>query len=135
MPLRRIGPILLADDDEATLVGLSEFLTELGYQVVAVRNGQEAMNLLVDGLKPSLLMIDLAMPQVEGAELLKYVQADPELRLVPVLVVTGAPDRIGHAVADAIVTKPVNLAALLGDVQRLTSRRKRKIDSQSAPVR
>jgi CheY-like chemotaxis protein len=122
--LRRLGPILLADDDEATLVGLSEFLTELGYRVVSVRNGQEAMNLLVDGFKPSLLMIDLAMPHVGGAELLKYVQSDPELRLVPVLVVTGAPDRIGHAVADAIIAKPVNLAALLGDVQRLTTRRR-----------
>jgi len=135
MPLRRIGPILVADDDEATLVGLSEFLTELGYRVIPVRNGQEAMNLLVDGLKPSLLMIDLAMPQVEGAELLKYVQSDPELRLVPVLIVTAAPDRIGHAVADGIITKPVNLAALLGDVQRLTSGRGRRVDSQAAPVR
>ena len=122
----RDGPILLADDDSATLDGLTEFLVEFGYRVVPARNGQEAMNLLVEGMVPALLIVDLAMPQLGGDELLKYVQSDPELRFVPVLVVTGSPDRLGRTVADAVMEKPINLIELLAHVRRLTSQRTRR---------
>jgi CheY-like chemotaxis protein len=121
VPFRRRGPIVIADDDPATLEGLTEFLTEFGFSVVPLRDGQDAMNLLVGGLVPALLIVDLAMPHLRGDELLKYLQSDPELRFVPVLVVTGAPEQIGHAVADAILPKPVDLVALLSHVRRLTS--------------
>ena len=119
-------PILIADDDAVTLDGLTEFLAEFGYRIAAARNGQEAMNLLTGGLIPSLFIVDLAMPQLGGDELLKYVQSDPELRFVPVLVVTGAPERVGRTVADAVLEKPVNLAVLLSQVQRLTAARSRQ---------
>jgi CheY-like chemotaxis protein len=118
---RRRAPILIADDDPATRDGMAEFLEHFGWPVVSVPDGQEAMNLLVGGLVPSLLIVDLGMPQLRGDELLKYNQSDPELRLVPVLVVTGAPDQVGRTVADAILTKPVDLMALLGHVRRLTA--------------
>lgn len=121
----RRRPILIADDDAVTLDGLTEFLAEFGYPIAPARNGQEAMNLLTGGLVPSLFIVDLAMPQLGGDELLKYVQSDPELRFVPVLVVTGAPERVGRTVADAVLEKPVNLAMLLSQVQRLTTARSR----------
>lgn len=119
-------PILIADDDAVTLDGLTEFLTEFGYRIAPARNGQEAMNLLTGGLIPSLFIVDLAMPQLGGDELLKYVQSDPDLRFIPVLVVTGAPERVGRTVADAVLEKPVNLAVLLSQVQRLTAARSRR---------
>jgi CheY-like chemotaxis protein len=115
------GPILIADDDAATREGLWEFLTGAGYSVVAARDGQEAMDFLLTGVVPSLLLIDLAMPHLAGTELLRYVQSDPELRFVPVLVVTGAPERVGRTVADAIIAKPVNPPDLLEHVHRLTA--------------
>jgi CheY-like chemotaxis protein len=120
MGFLRRAPILIADDDAATREGLTEFLEQFGYTVVPVADGQDAMNRLVGGLAPSLLIVDLDMP-LRGNELLKYVQSDPELRLVPVLVVTGAPEQMGHAVADAILTKPINLVTLLAHVRRLTA--------------
>jgi CheY-like chemotaxis protein len=104
---------------------LTEFLAEFGYRIAPARNGQEAMNLLTGGLVPSLFIVDLAMPQLGGDELLRYVQSDPELRFIPVLVVTGAPERVGRTVADAVLEKPVNLAVLLSQVQRLTAARSR----------
>ena len=134
MFLRRRGPILIADDDPATLDGLTEFLTQLGYEVVPASDGQRAMNLLVEGLNPALLIVDIAMPHLAGDELLKYVQSDPVLRLVPVLVVTGTPDRMGRAVADVVIEKPVNLIVLLAQVRRLigksTKRRRQPEDPQ-----
>jgi CheY-like chemotaxis protein len=130
MRSRRRGPILIADDDAVTLDGLSEFLTQFGYRVVPARDGQQAMNLLVEGLHPSLLIIDLAMPNVCGDELLKYVHTDPDLRLVPVLVVTGAPERLGRTVADAVVQKPVDLISLLAHVKRLTTARSDNVNTE-----
>jgi CheY-like chemotaxis protein len=120
MRLRR-RLILIADDDAATLEGLAEFLDQVGYRIVTSRDGQDVMNLLVGGLHPDLLILDLAMPHLGGEALLKYVQSDPVLRLVPVLVVTGAPEQIGRAAVDVILPKPVDLAALLVHVRRLIS--------------
>jgi CheY-like chemotaxis protein len=114
-------PILIADDDAHTRDGLAEFLTNAGYRVICARDGQEAMNLLVGGLVPMLLVMDIAMPHVAGDDVLKYVHTDPILRSIPVLVVTGAPELAGRAVADAIAAKPVDLAWLLTQVQRLTA--------------
>ena len=122
---KRRDPILVADDDAATLDGLRELLTEFGYKVVTATDGQQAMNLLVGGLVPSLLIVDIGMPNVGGEELLKYVQSDPDLRHIPVLVVTGTPERIGRTVADAIIEKPVNVIALVSHVQKLTTRRRK----------
>jgi DNA-binding response OmpR family regulator len=116
--LRR-GPILVADDEEATREGLREFLSQAGYRVVAARDWQEAMNLLVDGLKPALLILDVSMPSLRGDELLKYVQSDSDLRFVPVLIVTGAPEQCTRTIADHILPKPLNLIALLAHVRRL----------------
>jgi CheY-like chemotaxis protein len=118
---KRRGPILIADDDAATLDGLSEFLTEFGYRVVPARDGQEAMDVLLGGVVPILLVVDIAMPHVAGDGLLRYVQADPVLRFIPVVVVTGTPEHIGRAAADAILAKPVNLSLLLAHVRRLTA--------------
>ena len=119
MLLNRPGPILIVEDDVATLDGLAEFLSQFGYRIVPASDGQQAMNLLVGGLDPGLLIVDIAMPHLAGDELLKYVQSDPSLRLVPVIVITGTPDRLGRAVADVVIEKPVNLITLLADVKRL----------------
>ena len=126
MRWKRRDPILVADDDVATLDGLRELLNEFGYKVVTAADGQEAMNLLLGGLTPSLLIVDIGMPNVAGDELLKYVQSDPDLRQIPVLVVTGSPERIGRAVADAVIEKPVNVITLISHVQRLTSSRRKR---------
>lgn len=133
MRILRRAPILIADDDAATLDGLSEFLGHFGYRVVAARNGQEAMDRLLAGLAPSLLIVDLAMPQLAGEELLKYLQSDPDLRFVPVLVVTGSPERLGKSVADIVMEKPVNLVELLTHVQRLTGGSRRKNAELGSP--
>jgi len=119
---KRRDPILIADDDPATVEGLRELLNEFGYKVVTAPDGQVAMNLLVGGLLPALLIVDIGMPNVAGDELLKYVQEDPYLRHIPVIVITGAPERVGRAVADAVIEKPVNVIVLMAHVNRLTSR-------------
>jgi DNA-binding response OmpR family regulator len=119
-------PILIVDDDANAVEGLRQFLTQAGYAVVCARDGQEAMDLFLARVVPALLIIDLAMPRVAGDELLRYVQTDPVLRVVPVLVVTGAPERAVRVVADAVMAKPVDPARLLAQVRHLTGGDRRK---------
>ena len=128
------GPILIADDDRATREGLAEFLTEFGYEVTAAQNGQEAMDHLLEGLKPSMLIVDLTMPHVGGEDLSRYLQSDPELRHLPVVVVTGSPERLGRPAADAVLEKPVNLIALLNLVKRLTSGHRETPPTRQSPT-
>ena len=119
--MSRRTTILIADDDGATREGLAEFLAQFGYEVTAARNGQEAMDYLLEGLRPSVIILDLTMPQVGGEDLSRYLHSDPELRQLPVVVVTGSPELIGRTVADAVLEKPVNLIALLTLIKRLTA--------------
>lgn len=131
----RRGPILIADDDRATREGLAEFLVQFGYEVASARNGQEAMDRLLEGLKPSMLIVDLTMPQVGGEDLSRYLQSDPELRHLPVVVVTGSPELLGRTAADAVLEKPVNLIALLTLVKRLTSGHREAPPTRQSPTR
>ena len=127
------GPILIADDDRATREGLAEFLVEFGYEVAAAGNGQEALDHLLGGLRPCLLIVDLTMPHVGGEDLSRYLQEDPELRHLPVVVVTGSPELLGRTAADAVLEKPVNLIALLNLVKRLTTGRREPPEDRPPP--
>lgn len=97
--------ILLVDDDSAVREVTAEALRELGYEVLEAGSGGAALDLL-EGLNIDLLIIDLAMPGMSGAELAARVRANwPDL---PTLFVTGFADRsILANVSEAhIVGKP-----------------------------
>ena len=74
------------------------------------------------------------MPQVGGEDLTRYLQSDPELRHLPVVVVTGSPERLGRTAADAVLEKPVNLIALLNLVKRLTSGHRETPPNRQSPT-
>ena len=111
--------ILLLEDDPATREGLCTLLEDAGYTVVPAADGQQAINLLADGLHVDLLLVDLVTPRVSGAQVLRYVQEDPTLREVPVIVTTGIARTDVHVTADVVFEKPYDVLALLQAVQRL----------------
>lgn len=111
--------ILLLEDDAATRDGLCMLLEDAGYTVVPAADGQRAINLLADGLRVDLLLVDLRTPRVSGAQVLRYVQEDPALREVPVIVTTGMTPADVHVTADLVFEKPYDVMALLDAVQRL----------------
>jgi DNA-binding NtrC family response regulator len=78
--------ILIADDEEPILFGLTELIKEEGYQVSAARNGQEAL----DKLKKDdfdLLLADLKMPKLDGLQILEAIKK--ENVLTEVIIITG----------------------------------------------
>lgn len=85
-------PILLVEDDTVDAMTVKRALKELKAMndVVHVANGEEALEYLRDenNEKPCIILLDLNMPKMNGAEFLRIVKADEELRRIPVVVLT-----------------------------------------------
>ena len=88
--------IFLVEDNRADIRLIEEALknSNVPHQVVAVRNGMDAMAFLrqegeyVDAPRPDLILLDLNLPRKDGREVLAEIKADPNLRRIPVVVLT-----------------------------------------------
>lgn len=112
--------ILLAEDDDLVRLVAKEMLTDAGYSVTAVCDGQEAMEEIQRGA-PDLIVSDVRMPRCDGFELLQRVRHAPEFFQVPFVIVSAKADtadqRMGMSLgADDYVTKPYNPDDLLKTV-------------------
>lgn len=113
MPSR--SPILLVEDDLESLLALSELLRDGGYSVVATADGAEAMRHLRED-SPSLVLLDLRMPRMDGWEFSNFKNQDPILSRIPVVLLSGASDLRKHAdelQAAAYLSKPFTPARIL----------------------
>jgi CheY-like chemotaxis protein len=112
----RHADILVIDDDTRCRESLVSILELEGYQVACAAHGLEALFYLRREPLPSLLLLDLRMPVMDGWRFREQQQEDPVLADIPVVVMTGAADRDQEALAvDAAgyFLKPYNVTALL----------------------
>jgi two-component system, response regulator len=123
--------VLLAEDDEDDRELINEALLNSGFGVRTrfVGDGQELLDYLrtdrsgenIAGREapwPSLILLDLNMPRMDGREALAEIKSDPALRRIPVVVLTTSDDRDEVRTAydlgaNAFITKPVTYAGLL----------------------
>ncbi len=80
--------ILLVDDDNFIIVVYGDGLKNAGYEVVTAHDGEEAIQKMRSE-KPDLVLLDIIMPNMNGFEVLKAVQADEELKSTPIMVLTN----------------------------------------------
>ena len=117
---------ILACDDERHIVRLIQVnLERSGYQVVTAFDGAEALK-KVEAERPDLIVLDVMMPKMDGFEVLKRLQANPETREIPVIMLTAkAQDadifRGWSSGVSAYLTKPFNPLELLTFVKRIFS--------------
>ena len=111
----RTERILIVDDDPSIRRMLALSLEREGYRTAAACDGSEALEAMREG-QADLVLLDLTMPKVTGWEVLAQRAAAPELRKIPVIVVTA---ERGDGVADlpddglcALLPKPFELDAL-----------------------
>ena len=119
--------ILVTDDHEDTRDIYSLSLGQLGYTVHTAANCDEALKKARE-IRPALIVMDLGMPQLDGLEATRRLKADPELRTIPILVVTAhALDTIRieamKAGADAHLTKPCEPDDVAAAISKLLSGR------------
>src|SRR5437763_13458646 len=114
--------ILIIDDDPPILSGLSELLQAEGYNVAVAGDGRAALDQLRHGLRPSVIILDLMMPVMDGWDFRHEQMKDAELREIPVIVITatGFSEQSVKAqlgVAE-LVAKPPSTAHLLAAIER-----------------
>jgi len=114
-----VRTVLVVEDDEELRDLIGDLLEEEGYEVIAAADGKEAMDYLRAASKPpSLLLLDLMMPVVNGWELLRIMKGDQWLAPIPVVVMTAV-KRDRPPGAAAVLKKPFKITELLGTVFNL----------------
>ena len=106
--------ILLADDDAEVLEIATTILSKEGYEVIPAKDGDEAIEKA--RAKPDVILLDYLMPGKSGIEVLTVLKKDPELKMIPVIMVTAHPmekERSLSAGAVDFVVKPVEKTDLL----------------------
>lgn len=127
--------ILLAEDSpqdaEMTLAALEEY--HLANEVVVVQNGAEALDYLYargtyaahGNGSPIVVLLDLKMPKVDGLEVLRQLKSDPNLKRIPVVMLTSSREeqdlvRSYELGVNAYVVKPVDFQKFMDSVRKLS---------------
>lgn len=121
----RYKTIFLVEDNRADIRLIEEALknSSVPHQVVTVRNGMDAMAYLrqegeyADAPRPDLILLDLNLPKKDGREVLAEIKADPNLKRIPVVVLTTSRNEedISHSYdlhVNCYITKSRNLSEL-----------------------
>ena len=128
VPHRSAGPILLVEDDAPTRSLLGRTLTKAGWAVTEAENGRIALE-RVAATRPSLVLLDLMMPEMDGFEFLDVLRRDPAGRTIPVVVITaktlteGDRHRLNGGVERVVLKHTLDAEALLAEVRRVARAR------------
>src|SRR5882762_7198997 len=119
------GRILIADDEPSVRDSVGYALTQEGFEVTPAADGDEASDLLGDGIPFDLLILDIMMPGPSGLDICRDVRARSA---VPIIVLTAKDAEVDKVVglevgADDYVTKPFSVRELLGRVRAQLRRR------------
>ena len=80
--------VMVVEDHAMTRTGLTLILQRHGYEVIAADNGRTALELLMTGTSPDVILLDMLLPQLDGWQLLKRLQ-DTSAGHIPVIIATG----------------------------------------------
>ena len=103
--------ILVIEDERVTRSSLKNFLTSEGFSVLTAENGQVGIDLARDHL-PDLVICDIMMPELDGYDVLRMLQATPSTSKIPFIFLTVAADNLGQQQsldmgADDYLSKPI----------------------------
>lgn len=113
--------ILVVEDDPVVRTTMAmALMDEPGIIVVEVGDGRSVFN-AIDRVVPSLIVLDIGLPRIDGDEVCRRLKADPRMRGVPVLAVsTGSRAKLAHAAGcDAFIEKPFLVDQFLATVHEL----------------
>jgi CheY-like chemotaxis protein len=115
--------VLIVDDDADFREALALVLNLEGFQTAGAEDGAKALHFLGEGLRPDLILLDLRMPNVDGATFLRQLHAEGNGATPPVVVLSGeakGQEESSALGAEGFLPKPVEMAELFATVHRLT---------------
>jgi len=112
--------VLVVEDDRDFRDALQMLLTVHGLEVVCAMDGQEALDILHRGLHPCVILLDMMMPRMSGAEFRSVQQHDPDLEAIPVVVLSASANRkeAQSMGISEFMSKPVDVDQLIKTVSR-----------------
>jgi CheY-like chemotaxis protein len=118
---RRPGPVLIVDDNDETRALLAQILCIRGYEAIGATDGLDALAWLRSGGRPSVIVLDMRMPNMDGSAFQRAVKADPRWASIPIIVYSAfPPDPPGDVIAvlRKATTSPDTLLDLIGTAAR-----------------
>lgn len=118
--------ILIVDDEEAIVTLLETILNIYGYNATTCTNPMEAAG-MAESMQPSLIILDVAMPDKDGYEVCLELKKNPLTRAIPILMVTALAliqdKKKGLACgADGFVFKPFDPNVVISEIEKLINR-------------
>lgn len=110
--------ILVVDDDVPIQILMQSLLREFGFQPLTAGSGEKALEVVRGGAKPDLVLLDMNMPGMSGADALRALQA--ELGQTPIVILSGeavSPRELQALGAAAAVQKPFDVVALVTQIR------------------
>ena len=113
--------ILVVEDQEDNRRILHDLLSGAGFDLIEAENGEEAVA-SAQASRPDLILMDIQLPLLDGYEATRLIKADPDLRSIPIIVVTsyalsGDEEKARLAGCDDYVAKPFSPRQLLAKIK------------------
>jgi len=123
-----IPKILIVDDSKTIRMQIVDMLPKGTFNVVEAKDGAEGLMLIVQE-RPNLILLDFFMPRMNGWEVVQKIQADPALKSIPVVMMSGRREDVEKTVPELFnyfefISKPFQQATLFKAIQTASSKAK-----------
>ncbi|MGE5048517.1 MAG: two-component system response regulator [Deltaproteobacteria bacterium] len=116
-------PVIYVVDDQGELrESICDELARRGFETVGAAHGELALSLLREGSPPSLVLLDLLMPEKDGWEVVAELKGDPRLKNVPIVLMSAVPPQATTLQAQGVagvIPKPFTMDELMFVVSRV----------------
>jgi two-component system, cell cycle response regulator DivK len=114
--------VLIVEDNELNMKLFRDLIEAQGYRTMHTRNGTEVLPLAREH-KPSLIIMDIQLPEVSGLDVTKWLKEDPELKPIPVIAVTafamkGDEEKIRAGGCEDYLAKPISVGKFIAAIKR-----------------
>lgn len=118
--------VLVVEDNELNMKLFCDLLGAFGYDPVQSRDGLRALEIAREH-RPSLIIMDINLPEVSGLDLTRWIKDDEDLAHIPVMAVTAFAmrsdeERVREAGCEAYMSKPIQMMPFLNQVAALTAK-------------
>ncbi len=120
-----MATVLTIEDNPSISMVIDLALSGEGHNVIVFNDSRKAYQNLIEGIKPDLILVDLKMPGMNGKELVEKLREDPQLKSIPVTIITGSitseetlPPEGSY---QALMQKPFDLQDLINTVYSLVA--------------